>query len=279
MYQDQLIRSHVHNGLTIEGYSRAAMQTYWRIAEMKLGFDIGAQPWSFMGTPRWFISHSHMDHILALPAYVARRRMMKMEPPTIYMPLEVVDNVKRLLSVFSQLDHGRLPCDIIGLSPGDEVALSRELVVTAHKTKHPVSSLGYIVWERRKKLKEQYKQLTGEQIRDLALAGTEITNEHRLPRVAYLGDSSADGLDNTPAMYDADILIFEMTFVAKRHSLEKIHKFGHIHLQDIMRRRACFKNGCIIASHFSTRCTDKEIEATVKKHLPDMLDGRMILWF
>jgi ribonuclease Z len=220
-----------------------------------------------------------MDHLLALPAYVARRRMMKMEPPTIYMPLEIVDNVKRLLNIFSQLDHGRLPCDIVGLSPGDEVALSRELVVTVHKTKHPVSSLGYIVWERRKKLKEQYKQLTGEQIRDLAMVGTEITDEHRLPRVAYLGDSSADGLDNTPAMYDADILIFEMTFVAKRHSLEKIHKYGHIHLQDIMRRRTCFKNGCIIASHFSTRCTDKEIETTVKKHLPDMLDGRMILWF
>src|SRR5258707_1566420 len=62
----------------------AAVQSYWRIPELKLGFDLGAQPWDFMGTPNWFISHSHLDHIAALPVYVARRRMMKMEPPNIY---------------------------------------------------------------------------------------------------------------------------------------------------------------------------------------------------
>ena len=80
-----------HKDLTIEGYSRAAVQTYWRIPELKLGFDLGAQPWSFMGTPTWFVTHTHLDHIAALPVYVARRRMMKMEPPTIYLPEHAVD--------------------------------------------------------------------------------------------------------------------------------------------------------------------------------------------
>ena len=76
----------VYNNLTIEGYSRAAVQTYWRFPELKIGFDLGAQPWSFMGTGTWFVSHGHLDHIAALPIYVARRRMMKMDPPTIYLP-------------------------------------------------------------------------------------------------------------------------------------------------------------------------------------------------
>ena len=62
------------------------MQSYWRIPELKLGFDLGAQPWDFIGTPTWFVSHTHLDHVAALPVYVARRRMMKMEPPTIYLP-------------------------------------------------------------------------------------------------------------------------------------------------------------------------------------------------
>ena len=279
MSQDQPIRSLVYEGLTIEGYSRAAMQTYWRIAEMKLGFDLGAQPWSFMGTPRWFVSHSHMDHLLALPAYVARRRMMKMEPPTIYMPEEMVDPVRRLLAVFSRLDRGRLPCELVGLQPGDEVELSRELIVTAHATFHTLPSLGYVVWERRKKLKEEYLSLAGEQIRDLVQSGIEVTFERRFPRVAYLGDSTPQGLDENPAMYEADILIFEMTFVARRHRREKIHKFGHIHLDDILQRRERFKNRLLIASHFSTRYHDTEIERTVQQRLPDMMDGRLVLWF
>ena len=65
-----------HGNLTVEGYSRAAVQTYWRIPELKLGFDLGAQPWDFMGTPTWLVTHTHLDHIAALPVYVARRRMM-----------------------------------------------------------------------------------------------------------------------------------------------------------------------------------------------------------
>src|SRR5437868_5552521 len=48
------VRSLVHKGLTVEGYSRAAVQTYWRVPELKMGFDLGAQPWSFMSTPNWF---------------------------------------------------------------------------------------------------------------------------------------------------------------------------------------------------------------------------------
>src|SRR5437773_5143303 len=114
------ILSHQHGGLTIEGYSRAAVQSYWRIPELKLGFDLGAQPWDFMGTPSWFVSHAHLDHIAALPVYVARRRMMKMEPPTIYLPESAVEDVRRLLVVFQRLDRGRMLCDLRGLKAGDE---------------------------------------------------------------------------------------------------------------------------------------------------------------
>src|SRR3954447_24873637 len=123
-----------HNGLTIEGWSRAAVQSYWRIPELKLGFDLGAQPWDFMGTPTWFISHTHLDHIAALPVYVARRRMMKMEPPVIYLPEQGVEDIKRLLLIMQRLDRGRQVCTLHGLKPGDEFELSREHVVTTFAT-------------------------------------------------------------------------------------------------------------------------------------------------
>src|SRR4030067_122656 len=97
-----------HGDLTIEGYSRAAVQTYWRIPELKLGFDLGGQPWSFMGTPTWFVSHTHMDHLIALPVYVARGRMRKMEPPVIYLPEAAVEPTQRVLRLLSRMDRGRL---------------------------------------------------------------------------------------------------------------------------------------------------------------------------
>jgi ribonuclease Z len=272
------VRSLVHKGLTIEGYSRAAVQTYWRIPELKLGFDLGAQPWSFMATPSWFVSHSHLDHIAALPVYVARRRMMKMEPPTIYLPAEAVEGVEMFLRAVQRLDRGRLPAKLVGLEPGQEVELSRELVVQAFATRHTIPSLGYLVWERRKKLKPEYHGLGGDEIRDLRLAGVEVSAEIRIPKVAYLGDTAPPGLDALPDIYRAEVLILEMTFVAPGERASVIHKFGHTHLEDILDRAEKFENEVIIASHFSTRLHPDQIQRTIERRLPDSLRGRLKIW-
>ncbi len=272
------VRTLKHGELTIEGYSRAAVQTYWRFPELKFGFDLGGQPWSFMGTETWFITHGHLDHIAALPVYVARRRMMKMTPPVIYMPAEAIEPVQEILRQFMRLDRGRMPCDLRAIAPGEDVELSREHIVSAVATKHTVPSLGFIVWERRRKLKPEYQDLSGDAIRDLRLAGTEVSAEQRRPLVAYLGDSSPQGLDANPAMYEAKVLICEMTFVAPDHRKDKIHKFGHMHLDDLVERRDRFKNELVIAAHLSTRYHSKTVKALVARALPDMLEGRLHLW-
>src|ERR1700752_2857577 len=180
MVDNAPILSHKHAGLTIEGYSRAAVQSYWRVPELKVGFDLGAHPWDFMGTPTWFLSHTHLDHVAALPVYVARRRMMKMDPPTIYLPIESLEDVKKLLAVMQRLDRGRQLCELVGVEPGQEIELSRDHVATAWATTHTIPSRGYVVWERRNKLKDEFVGLPGDKIRDLKLSGVAITREVRM---------------------------------------------------------------------------------------------------
>jgi ribonuclease Z len=216
--------------------------------------------------------------VAALPVYVARRRMMKMEPPTIYLPEHAVEYVDKILRLFTRLDRGRTPCTLVPIKPGDEIELSREHVVTVSATKHTVPSLGFVVWERRRKLRAEYQELSGNEIRDLRLSGVDVTEERRTPRLAYLGDSAPEGLDNCPAMFEAQVLITELTFVAPGHRKEKIHKFGHMHLDDIIERRAKFRNELIVAGHVSTRYHIRQARQYVEKALPDMLDGRLHLW-
>jgi ribonuclease Z len=156
--------------------------------------------------------------------------------------------------------------------------MSRELVVEAVATRHTVPSVGYIVWERRKKLKTEYQGLTGDQIRDVRLSGVEVSEERRFPLVAYTGDTAPEGLDANPAMYEAKILITEMSFVAPSHRKDKIHKHGHMHLDDFVLRQTRFQNELVIAAHFSTRYHDKQVLHYVRKSLPGMLDGRLHLW-
>ncbi|WP_419192502.1 MBL fold metallo-hydrolase [Kolteria novifilia] len=272
------VRRHQHQDLTIEGYSRAAVQTYWRVVELKIGFDLGLQPWSFMTTPTWTVSHAHMDHIAALPVYVARRRLMRMAPPTIYLPASAVNDVKTLLGAYQRLDRGRLPCNLVPCRADEEFDLSREHVLSSFATNHTIPSLGYTVWDRRKKLKQEYLGLEGHEIRDLRLSGVDVTHEVRLPLVTFIGDSNPSVLDTNPDCYRSRILILEMTFVAAGHRREKIHKFGHMHLDDIVERADRFENELIIASHFSTRYHEQQIRRMVERRLPASLRGRLLLW-
>ena len=278
MIENLPVKSLTHKTLTVEGYSRAAVQSYWRIPELKIGFDLGASPWSFMGTPTFFISHAHLDHMAALPAFVARRRMMKMDPPTVYVPEEVVEPVGRMLRSWQRLDRGRMLVDLIGVKPGDELELSREHVVTVFPTKHTVPSVGYIVWERRKKLKPEYQGLSGEEIRDLRYAGKEVSAEVRKPLVCYTGDTAPQGLDSDPGVYEATILITEMTFFRPEHRKEKIHKFGHTHLDDILERAEHFQNEVVILGHFSTRYHERQIRKAIERRLQSKLQAHVELW-
>jgi len=270
--------THKHGPLTIEGWSRAAVQSCWRIPELKLGFDLGASPWDFMGSPTVFVSHTHLDHVAALPVYVARRRMMKMEPPTIYVPAESFEDVKKLMVIFQRLDRGRQNCNLVPVEAGQEFEISREHVVTAWATTHTIPSLGFVVWDRRLKLKDEFVGLPGEKIKELKFSGVEITREVRTPLVAYTGDTSPAGLDNCPAAFDAKILITELSFIRASHKREKIHKFGHMHLDDFLERQDKFKNELLIVGHFSTRYHPSEVLRTLEAKLPPALRAKMKLW-
>jgi len=131
MIDNAPLRSLVHKGLTIEGYSRAAVQSYWRIPELKLGFDLGGQPWSFMATEH-MVPHAHASR--------PHRGAARLRGPAAddedgaahdLRAGDVPSSPSRSCSkAVSRLDRGRLPCTLLPARPGDEIELSREHVVT-----------------------------------------------------------------------------------------------------------------------------------------------------
>jgi ribonuclease Z len=277
MLKNAPVRTLSHGGLTIEGYSRAAVQSYWCIPELKIGFDLGAHPWDLMGIPNWLISHCHLDHIAALPLYVARRRMMKMEPPRLLLQASAVEPVKNMLRAFTQLDRGRFPCRLVGLKAGQQYELSRELVVEGLEMVHRIPCLGYVIYDRRRKLKPELAGLSEDEIRSRRLQGEEVTNTVLKPLVGYTGDTSPRGLDNNPVLYECKVLITEMTFLSADHKLDFVHRNGHMHLDDFVARKDRFHNELVIASHVSTRYSRTQAERLLDRKLPDRLDGRLQL--
>src|SRR5207248_10877626 len=105
-----------------------------------------------------------------------------------------------------------------------------------------------------------------------------VTREVRTPLVAYTGDTSPGGLDNCPAVYEAKILITELSFIRPSHRREKIHKFGHMHLDDLLERASRFRTELIICAHFSTRYHPNEVKRLIEGRLPPSLRDRVKLW-
>jgi len=267
-----------HGQLTVEGWSRAGVQTYWRIPELRIGFDLGAAAWDFLHTPTVFVSHAHLDHMAALPVFLARRAMMKLPPPAIAVPAEVVDDVRAMLDAWRRLDKGPQDCTLIGMAPGDRVPLTDSQYVTAFAAVHTVPARGYVVWETRHKLKSEYSALPSTDIRGLKEAGAVLTTETAVPLVCYTGDTSAAGWDNDPAVFTAKILITEMSFARDEHSRERIRAFGHTHFDDFAEYADRFRNELIIAGHVTTRDEPGQFRAWAKAKLPAALFERLKIW-
>jgi len=267
-----------HGGLTVEGWSRAGIQSYWRVPELRVGFDLGAIPWDFTPVASWFVTHGHIDHLLALPGLLARRGMLKYPPARVHVPAEIVDKVRGLLAAWEALDGGRLGCELVGMSPGDRADISDSHSVTAFPTAHPVPSRGYVVWDRRHKLKPEYMGLSPDELKRLRVSGTEMTNPVSVPLVCYTGDTGPAGLDAEPALYQAKILIVEMSFARPEHSRDRIHRFGHLHLDDFVERADRFHNELIIAAHVTSRDKPADFQRWVNERLPVGLRERVRVW-
>ena len=270
--------SHRQGGLTVEGWSRAGIQSYWRIPELRIGFDLGAIPWDWTATATWFLSHGHLDHAMALPGLLARRNMLKLPPPVIHVPAEVVNEVHRLLDAWRALDRGTQSCTVVGMSAGETVELSADHYVTAFVTAHPVPSRGYIVWERRRKLKEEFVDLPGAKLKELRESGVAITADVSVPLVCYTGDTGPAGLDADPGVYQSRILITEMSFARTEHEREKIHEFGHLHLDDFADRAERFQNELIVVAHVTSRDEPADFLRMANEKLPPALQERIKVW-
>ena len=164
------------------------------------------------------------------------------------------------------------------VSDGDRFELSRERVVTAFATEHTVPSIGYVVWDRRRKLKPELVGTPEDEIRERRMAGEDVTDDVEMPLVCYVGDTAPAGLDGYPPVYEARVLITEMTFFRPEHRKQKIHKFGHTHLDDILERADRFQNELIILAHFSTRYHKRQTRNAVNQKLPESLKDRVQLW-
>lgn len=261
---------------TLEGFSRSTIETYVKVNELNIAFDIGKCPMSLVFVPQIFISHFHGDHSLGMTYYFAHRNLAKLETGKVYVPAAAERAAHEMIRATSALEHARRDYRLIPVESGMELEFKRNLTMKMFATDHRIPSVGFQVIETRQKLKPEFAGLSQGEIVGLKRDGVEIVTPVRMPRMAYVGDSTAKVFDWHPEILDSEILITECTFLSDDH-YEEAAKRKHIHIRDIVPWLDAIKSEHIVLMHFSMRYTRQEIKHYVNHWIPEQHRHRISL--
>jgi ribonuclease Z len=236
----------------VQGLSIAGEESVVQIPELDVVFDIGRCPRSVLSSPYVALTHGHMDHSAGLAYYFSQRHFQGMGTGTVVCHPKLEQPIRNVMHAWVDLEAQRTPFNVVPLEHEEEVEIKNHMFLRAFKTNHTVPSIGYVIVEKRSKLREEYYGLKQEELVALKKKGEQITRIIEVPQVCYTGDTYwGEHFDREDVM-EAPILITECTFLEKEHK-SRAHVGKHLHLDDIVRLLRRSKAKAIILTHLSRR--------------------------
>jgi ribonuclease BN (tRNA processing enzyme) len=259
---------------TIEGRSRAGQETFFRIRDLGLVLDIGRGPDLAVGMSNIFVSHAHLDHALGVPFYAGQRNLQRISGGRVFVPAETAADFRALMALHEKLEDVTYHVEIVGIAANEVVPIDRTHEVRAHQASHRVAARAYEFLEIRHRLREEYAGR--EDIGDLRRRGLEVTEDYRWPLLFYTGDTDRGILESNDALFRAEVLIIECSFVASGHQ-QRAAEYQHIHFDDIAEFAGRFENRMIVLTHFSRRYSRAQIRDEIRRRCPAALRDRIRL--
>jgi len=272
----------VHEGLRLVGSSLAGEESYIVAPELNLAFDIGRAQRSALAVDHVFLTHGHMDHAAGIAYYFSQRMFIDNQPGHLYAPRLLIEPIQRLLRIWADIDGHEPPAHIHAAEPGVDIELRRDLIVRPFEVNHPcrrhdrsvVHALGYTAIEVRKKLIDEYRDLTGPQLVELKKQGVEITRRVEIPLVTYCGDTAPGPFIDLDHVRQSKVLLLECTFVEPDHR-DRARAGAHIHLQDLRDIVGRVENERIVLIHLSRRTPLSAARAMLRDALGEELSARV----
>ena len=253
--------------MDIIGYSVAGEETVVAMPQLDVCFDVGKAPDQIIPINHVLLTHGHMDHAAGIAYYLSQRNFCGIAAGTILAPDNMLPLIRQIIDAWSKLDGNKIPARLVGVKPGDEYKIKPNLIARAFPTKHSQGSVGFSVIEKRKKLKPEYKGLTGPQIVELKKQGIEIDYPLEFPIVSYLGDTQYVDFCQLNYVDHSRILIAECTFYEVDHA-GRAEAGRHMHVKELAHLLSCMHNEHIIITHTTQRTPMQEVRRVLEEALP-----------
>jgi len=249
-----------NSNLTLLGYSRSAQATCFFIPELAWALDAG---FSFFKDVKYvFVTHGHLDHSFCLPNIVdPGGKLMTnifVPPGTSHFFEDFINNSFRMNDALDEAYPRHFSITIADTNVVHEIGGNNRYVMKVVNCVHSVPCVGYCFYEKKSKLKQEFKSLSGKEIAQLRKSGVEVSDIVDFPMCAYLGDTTTEVFEKNPELFSFPVIITECTFLIENHSGEAGSR-GHTHWGSLLPIVEKHPEIIFILIHFSLRYTNTEI--------------------
>jgi ribonuclease Z len=262
------------SGLAIEGVSIAGRESFYKLPGFRTLLEFGRAPEDTVSYATVCLTHGHLDHAAGLAHHASRRRLERLPAARVFAPEEAVPDLEAWLALSQRLEKVDYGLHVTPARPGSSVALRNDLELKVLPGRHRVPTVGYLFSEVRRKLKDEYLGLPGEEIAALRSKGIEVTRREETPLLAYPGDCGPAIFEAAPELFHARVLLIECSFLTPEDR-DRAREYEHLHLEDFLERAGLFENEVIVLTHFSQRYRVEEIREALRA-LPPTLARRVI---
>lgn len=264
--------------LTLQGASRATAASYWRLKEFDIVFDMGHCPQAFIGASRVFLTHCHLDHAMGVVYWAAQRQMMRMKGGTIFVPAGTEEGMQKVLTSWAVMQgpRGRYNCEVVAMGDTDVVEIQRGISVRAFRTEHSVPSQGYMVIEKKEKIRPEFAKLPPLEVGRLKREGQAITEPVTRVVFAITGDTTRLPFDRAPEVATAETLVGECTYISPDHA-HLARPMSHLHLNDYADVANDLRVTRLLLTHYSLRYKEDDIPTLVRANVAESLLDRVVV--